>query len=237
MSFFQDYNGIYQNAKKNAAKRGIPFDLTRSEFDEIVTKSKGHCRVTGLKFNNEQPNGIGTIRPYAASLDRIDSAQGYSKANCRLVCVVVNFAMSTFGDKPLFKMLDALQNKRIAAARDKVDRYEANVLRDIQTFKDQAILSQFPDATYLPIFWFRYHFRLDYLHSGSLQWACKKLAEKHDVPLRTMTVPLSNYTNLDSSHVSIRWALAYPLWLLKQAATELNREVQHGRLRARPSWR
>jgi hypothetical protein len=37
-------------------------------------------------------------RPFAPSLDRIDSNQPYSRRNCRLVLQAVNFALNAWGD-------------------------------------------------------------------------------------------------------------------------------------------
>ena len=37
-------------------------------------------------------------RPFAPSLDRIDSSGGYTRDNTRLVCQAVNFALNAFGE-------------------------------------------------------------------------------------------------------------------------------------------
>src|SRR3546814_15533675 len=42
--------------------------------------------------------------PFAPSLDRIDSGQGYLKGNVRLVCTIANFALNQWGDSVLRRL-------------------------------------------------------------------------------------------------------------------------------------
>jgi hypothetical protein len=83
--------------QRNAARFGAePF-----HGDDLVALWKqagGHCMLTGLPFR-ETAVGTGRARrPYAPSLDRIDSREPYSRRNCRLVLQAVNFALNAFGD-------------------------------------------------------------------------------------------------------------------------------------------
>lgn len=93
---------MYRITERNATRRNIPFNLTRQEFREIVERSEGRCMMTGIKFEFEPYEGS-CRRPFAPSLDRIDSSKGYSVDNCRLICVLVNLAMNQWGFWPLFR--------------------------------------------------------------------------------------------------------------------------------------
>lgn len=100
---------LIRQAKKNAMKRGIEFNLTSQEFAVLVTRSEGHCEVSGVPFDMSAANGM--RRPFAASLDRIDSAMGYSFENCRMVCVLVNIALNEWGLDPLLQVARCLVNR------------------------------------------------------------------------------------------------------------------------------
>jgi len=38
------------------------------------------------------------MRPFSASIDRINTNLGYTKDNVRFVCTMVNFALNEFGE-------------------------------------------------------------------------------------------------------------------------------------------
>lgn len=105
------YANLYRTAKKNASTRGIQFDLSKSDYADIVNVSDGKCGLTGIDFVLDKHESHGRA-PYAPSLDRIDGQKGYSRDNCRLVCVAVNFAMNEWGENVFkyvaFRMLKKL---------------------------------------------------------------------------------------------------------------------------------
>jgi hypothetical protein len=83
--------------QKNAARWGAePFQ--KDDLIALWKEGGGRCMLTGLPFR-ETAVGMGKARrPFAPSLDRIDSNQPYSRRNCRLVLQAVNFALNAFGD-------------------------------------------------------------------------------------------------------------------------------------------
>ncbi len=83
--------------QRNAGRfAGEPFH--RDDLIALWKQGRGHCMLTGLPFR-ETAVGTGKARrPYAPSLDRIDSREPYSRKNCRLVLQAVNFALNAFGD-------------------------------------------------------------------------------------------------------------------------------------------
>lgn len=94
-----DLRAIYRTTKKNAPRRGIPFEITFDEMVGLFARSEGRCELTGIAFTNERRTKH--KRPYAPILDRIDSRLGYTAANCRIVCVAANLAMNEFGEEVL----------------------------------------------------------------------------------------------------------------------------------------
>lgn len=90
---------IYQQAKKNALRRGIKFSLTQQEYAFLIFESSMRCAVSGIPFDLEsQTSGSYERRPFYPSLDRMESSAGYEYGNVRLVCVATNLAMNTWGE-------------------------------------------------------------------------------------------------------------------------------------------
>jgi hypothetical protein len=91
---------MWKNAQQRAKKNKIIWALSLDDFWLIVRQSNGRCAVTGLPFaidatkhNPEQP-----------SLDRVNSSLGYSRGNCRMVLLAVNYAMNTWGENTFRKI-------------------------------------------------------------------------------------------------------------------------------------
>lgn len=107
---------LFLAAKKNANQRGIAFDLTLEDVEGLVAASGGRCTVTGIALSNDRgelPQGRRMRRPWAPSLDRVNSDTGYTLANCRVVCCAANYAMSQWGEEVLVEMAKAIARKRI----------------------------------------------------------------------------------------------------------------------------
>jgi hypothetical protein len=69
------------------------------------------CAVTGIPLRWDL-----VWSPYSPSLDRIDNNGGYNVGNVRVVCVMANYAMNTFGADALLQFIaDA---SKLAAARE-----------------------------------------------------------------------------------------------------------------------
>jgi len=107
---------MFRNAEKRAAHFKRPFALTIEAFADLIAKSNGRCAVTGVQMDMVSPNTVARV-PLAPSLDRIDSRRGYVPDNVRLVCMVVNLAMSEWGEAPLLEVFRHMQNRNIEAER------------------------------------------------------------------------------------------------------------------------
>ena len=98
---------IIRRHKRGAAQRGIAFELSAADVAAMLDRQASRCAVTQREFSNERPAGQ-RIRPWAASIDRRDPDQGYTRDNCRLVCASVNIAMNRFGDGAFIEHMEAL---------------------------------------------------------------------------------------------------------------------------------
>lgn len=86
---------LWSNAKANAKRRGVTFDLTLPWIIEAV--EKGECQATGLAFDvyTRHPT---RLRPLTPSLDRVKPSLGYTDGNCRVVVTAFNVAKSDYGE-------------------------------------------------------------------------------------------------------------------------------------------
>lgn len=80
----------------------------------MFERAQGRCEVTGIPFNDTLLSG--RVRPWKASIDRIDSEEGYHPENCRLVCVAVNAAMREWGEQILWTIANALVSRILERA-------------------------------------------------------------------------------------------------------------------------
>lgn len=96
-------SAMYHTSKKGAVSRGLEFDLPLEWYKEKL--KGGFCEVTGLPFVLNTEESPLTVRvknqnrhPFAPSVDRTDSAQGYSPDNCKMVVLIYNTAKGSFTD-------------------------------------------------------------------------------------------------------------------------------------------
>lgn len=108
------YFRIRQQAAKGRAKlTGREFALPRHwAADQYITQ-RGVCALSGVLMRPAQ----GLMDPFCPTIDRIDSAKGYTPDNCHLVALQVNLAknkMSTEDFIRLCRRVSAHGRKRIA---------------------------------------------------------------------------------------------------------------------------
>jgi hypothetical protein len=88
---------------------------------EMFVRANGKCEVTRIPFSFLKMDGS-RKRPWYPSIDRINSLQGYSFSNCRLVCIAVNLAMHQWGESVLHVIGDAMaeikESQRSTAERN-----------------------------------------------------------------------------------------------------------------------
>lgn len=74
------------------------FALSLSDFRLMVAAANGRCEMTNITFSDEVASGL-RIRPFRMSIDRIDSALGYTLENCQLVCAIFNIAKNAASEQ------------------------------------------------------------------------------------------------------------------------------------------
>jgi hypothetical protein len=94
---------MYLNAEKRAAALGSPFLLTVDDLAATISRAGKRCEVSGIEFVEGQGR-----HPFAPSIDRINSSIGYRADNIRVVCLIVNFALNSWGEEPLFTLAESL---------------------------------------------------------------------------------------------------------------------------------
>jgi hypothetical protein len=101
--------------KKNAVRWSAqPFQ--RDDLVALWKEGQGRCMLTNLPFRETQVGAGRARRPFAPSLDRIDSSQPYTRRNCRLVLQAVNFALNAFGDDVFLAIAEGAIRVRDALA-------------------------------------------------------------------------------------------------------------------------
>ena len=98
---------MYLGAEGRARDLGRAFTITITQFAKVIERANGRCEVSGLSFDSTMI-GPKVKSPYTASLDRIDASRGYEFDNVRLVCLIVNMALSNWGDTHLHTLAAAL---------------------------------------------------------------------------------------------------------------------------------
>lgn len=93
--------------KDNAKRRGIPFDLSVKYLWEIFEKQERKCDLTGL------PIWFGRVHYHnetSASLDRIDSNQGYIEGNVRWVLKDINMIKGAYNNEYFVRLCNLVAN-------------------------------------------------------------------------------------------------------------------------------
>lgn len=91
-----------------ATKQGRAFDLTEDFLSELLEPMV--CSATGPPLSYDW-QGNGRTNPWAPSVDRIDSAGGYTMDNVRLVCWAYNTAKSDWDDEVILALAAAIMER------------------------------------------------------------------------------------------------------------------------------
>lgn len=101
---------------KTATRRSAKFDKeTDLDIDFILNLLENNsCAVTGLPFDYSSTSDT-KCNPFAPSIDRIDSNQGYLKSNVRLVIWQYNLMKGEMSDEDVYLIC-----KEVVNAREKI---------------------------------------------------------------------------------------------------------------------
>lgn len=97
---------LWRSAKDRAARKGVPFDLTKEYLSTIWL---GHCAVTGMPFRTGEGFGPKFFSP---SLDRIEREKGYVEGNVRFVIWAVNVMKYDGTDDDLLAVAQAIVDNK-----------------------------------------------------------------------------------------------------------------------------
>ena len=97
-----DIRIIYNRLKQSAKSRNIPFDLTITQLNDLTFPIS--CPILGmpLKFNRER------MQDDSYSIDRIDSTQGYTIDNIRVISWRANRLKNDATNEELIKLANNL---------------------------------------------------------------------------------------------------------------------------------
>jgi hypothetical protein len=101
------YN-LFDAARSRSKKKNIPFNLTMDSVIKMFDDQDGKCAITGIKLITDEPREANkNFYPYAPSIDKIDPEKGYVLYNIRIVAVIVNLSLNSFGDSVFDTMCKA----------------------------------------------------------------------------------------------------------------------------------
>ena len=98
-----------KRAKLRAQKNGWDFDLDLYWLGDLLDRQNFKCAITGIQFFTRNKAKT-RVDPYRPSIDRIDSSNGYTKDNVRIVAWVTNMMLLDWGDNILDKTVRAYVN-------------------------------------------------------------------------------------------------------------------------------
>lgn len=91
--------------KLGAKRRGLVFELSFEDLQEIWNKQQGKCYYTQIDMNFTYSLSL----PKQMSVDRKDSSIGYTKDNCVLCCQFINYAKHDYKMEDFLSFLKELK--------------------------------------------------------------------------------------------------------------------------------
>tara|TARA_R110000824_G_scaffold8429_9_gene38216 strand:- start:214 stop:828 length:615 start_codon:yes stop_codon:yes gene_type:complete len=93
---------LMNHCRRNAIRKKLDIDIDYEWIDGQIEILDNKCTKTGLPFVWKRHY------PFGPSIDRIDSAKGYTQDNCQIVCKMYNFAKNKWSDADVLDMAKAL---------------------------------------------------------------------------------------------------------------------------------
>jgi hypothetical protein len=93
---------ILKNTQERARLKSRMCTITYNDLDNLCNNQKGLCALTGYTMSYT------TGDPLKVSIDRIDSAKGYTLDNIQLVCRSVNRSKSNIDNNEFIAMCKAI---------------------------------------------------------------------------------------------------------------------------------
>src|SRR4051812_30819900 len=93
-----------QRSKCAEQKARISRGIHERRFSVPLEAMQRRLGVSGVDFSFVKVGSGKVQRPFAPSLDRIDSAKPYTRDNVRIVIQVANFAINAWGLSPVHQL-------------------------------------------------------------------------------------------------------------------------------------
>lgn len=110
---------VYATTKDRARVEQIEFGIDLAFLIALLNRQDHKCAVSGISFEVVGYDDC-HMRPFAPSLDRVNTRAGYTKDNVRLVCRAANFAMGQWGLPTLERLAEGIcaeRRKRTSSER------------------------------------------------------------------------------------------------------------------------
>lgn len=114
---FSPFRNIYRIARKRAREYRHEFSLELQDLKDLYESQNGICPYTGWMLvlppstSVYGATGIWQLTPNCASLDRIDSSQGYTLKNVQFVSYMANIAKNKFTHEQMVEFCEAIADR------------------------------------------------------------------------------------------------------------------------------
>ena len=116
-----EIKSMLAQAAKRAKDRGHDFNLTGEFLLGLLERQDFCCAISTISFDlSKRPDY--SRRPFTMSIDRMNTKCGYTNANVRLVCTVVNIARSGGSDESSLRMCQAVFEAQVFHARSQITK-------------------------------------------------------------------------------------------------------------------
>lgn len=99
---------FWTHIQRHASDRGLAFEITIQQAWAQFNKQQGRCALTGWPISVAKHKVFGKYTERTASLDRIDSIEGYTPSNIQWVHKDVNKSKMDFGQEHFIAMCRAV---------------------------------------------------------------------------------------------------------------------------------
>jgi hypothetical protein len=106
--------------RQRARPKGIPVAIDKHFIDQLFVDQNWRCAVSGIPFS---PSFKNRRHPFVPTIDRKIPALGYVPGNIRIVCSIVNSAMSDWGEDALLVLLDAMGSRPKPQLKTKISHF------------------------------------------------------------------------------------------------------------------
>lgn len=102
---FGEITGTYLGqVRNNARKRNLIFNVTNEYLWNLYLAQNKLCALTGLPIDFNEGSSLRRGRNHSASLDRINSTDGYIEGNVQWVHKDINFMKSDYSQEEFIKL-------------------------------------------------------------------------------------------------------------------------------------